>query len=186
MPDRRRLAAAGARAGPADVADRMLAEHQVGERLLVAVGVWASAGANGRSACRASRPIERGLARGVLGDLVGHEQRVVARAPRTPRRIQRSPCSGRGSTKMPKAAGSRPCFARHLGVLLRVGRNAPWRRRRDRRRRARPRRTRRSASRDRSRATAMPRIALSGQALTQAMQPTHRSAMSCGSAARGG
>ena len=93
-PDRRRLAAAGARAGAADVADGVLAEHQVGQRLLVAVRRRASAAASGRSACRGV-PLERALAGRLVGDLVDHHAARRGRAPRRPRRTPRSPCSGR-------------------------------------------------------------------------------------------
>ena len=78
-PDRGRLAAAGARAGAADVADGVLAEHEVGQRLLVAVlGRRRRQRAEERHVARVA--LERGLAgrpaRRV--DLVDHDERVVA------------------------------------------------------------------------------------------------------------
>jgi hypothetical protein len=76
-PDRRRLAAPGARARPADVAERVLAKHEVREGLLVAVR-----GRRGGKAAEqpqvAREALQRALASGSGRHLVDHHQRIVA------------------------------------------------------------------------------------------------------------
>ena len=106
-PDRRRLAAAGARARAADVAEGVLAEHQVGEGLLVAVCLG----------CRRQRPEEAHVA----GDSARASPRragLAALACRSssaswPSALHTSTHSAQplqwiGSTKIPNVAGSRP------------------------------------------------------------------------------
>ena len=178
-PDRGRLAAAGTGAGAADVAEGVLAEHEVGQRLLVAIhGRRRRQRAEERDV--ATVPLERRLAaRGLVLDLVDHEERVVARAPRRPRRTRRSPCSGRGRRtarrrRAPRRASPAP---RRTSGSLRSGGSA---RRRPRPAAAGSRRTSRPRARACDSGTTQARIALSGQALTQAMQPTHCSISTSG------
>ena len=118
-------------------------------------------------------------------DLVDHEQRVVAEGVRTPRRTRRSPCSGSGRRRCRTApARGRVAPARRRTSVV-SGEVRARRRARAPPGRARRRRTRRSRGVERpTPARRCARIALSGQALTQAMQPTQRSAMNSRDARR--
>ena len=95
-PDRGRLAAAGARAGAADVAEGVLAEHQVGQRLLVAILGRRRRERAEERACRGAYARRRCARRRLAGDLVDHDQRVVAERRAHVDALARSPCSGPG------------------------------------------------------------------------------------------
>ena len=119
-PDRGRLATAGTGPRAADIADRVLAEHQVGEGLLVAVDVGGRR-ERAEEAHVAVVALERRLAgRGLLGDLVDHDQRVVAERGAHLDALGAA-LAVDGVDEDPELAAIVALARRNLAVLLRVG-----------------------------------------------------------------